>query len=75
MLEPAEILEHFQWRDEVKDKEEPACELANVSLYLLELAQVTGVDLEEAMLTKLEENKTREWDVESNVDRHASSDV
>jgi len=63
-LEAAEILEHFQWRDEVTDKEELASELADVALYLLELASVTGIDLEQAILKKLEVNKTREWDVE-----------
>jgi 8-oxo-dGTP diphosphatase len=63
-LEAAEILEHFQWKDEIKDKEELASELADVALYLLELASVTGIDLEEAMLKKLEFNKTRKWDVE-----------
>ena len=63
-LEAAEILEHFQWRDEVKDKDELASELADVALYLLELASVTGIDLEAAMLKKLEVNKTKEWDKE-----------
>ena len=63
-LEAAEILEHFQWREEVKDNEELASELADVALYLLELASVTGIDLEEAILKKLEINKTREWDQE-----------
>ena len=61
-LEAAEILEHFQWRDEIKDREELAGELADVALYLFELASVTGIDLEEAMLKKLEVNQTREWD-------------
>ena len=61
-LEAAEILEHFQWRDEVQDKEELASELADVALYLLELASVMEIDLEQAMLKKLEVNKTREWD-------------
>jgi len=61
-LEPAEILEHFQWRDEVKDKEELAAELADVALYLLQLASVLEINLEEAILDKLEINKTREWD-------------
>jgi NTP pyrophosphatase (non-canonical NTP hydrolase) len=61
-LEAAEILEHFQWREEVKDNEELASELADVALYLLELASVTGIDLEEATLKKLEVNRTREWD-------------
>ena len=67
-LEAAEILEHFQWKDEIKDKEELASELADVALYLLELASVTGIDLEEAMLKKLEINKTRKWDVEESND-------
>ena len=63
-LETAEILEHFQWREEIKDKEELASELADVALYLLELASVTAIDLEEAMLKKLEFNASREWDKE-----------
>jgi NTP pyrophosphatase (non-canonical NTP hydrolase) len=63
-LEAAEILEHFQWREAVKDKTELASELADVALYLLELASVTEIDLETAILQKLEINKTREWDQE-----------
>lgn len=63
-LETAEILEHFQWRDEIKEREELAGELADVALYLLELASVTGIDLEAAMLKKLEINASREWDKE-----------
>jgi hypothetical protein len=35
-----------------------------VALYLLELASVTEIDLEQAILKKLEVNKTREWDQE-----------
>jgi NTP pyrophosphatase (non-canonical NTP hydrolase) len=63
-LETSEILEHFQWRDEVKDRQELARELADVALYLLQLAWVSGIDLEDAMLKKLEINRTREWDQE-----------
>ena len=63
-VEAAEILEHFQWRDEVKNKDELESELADVALYLLELASVTGIDLEEAILSKLKINQTREWDQE-----------
>lgn len=61
-LEAAEILEHFQWKDEVKNKAELASELADVTLYLLQLASVTGIDLEQAVLDKLKVNATREWD-------------
>jgi NTP pyrophosphatase (non-canonical NTP hydrolase) len=61
-LEAAEILEHFQWHSEVKDKEELAGELADAALYLLQLASVSEIDLEKAILKKLEINKTRDWD-------------
>jgi len=63
-LETAEILEHFQWQDAVKDKEELASELADVALCLLQLASVTDIDLEKAILHKIEINKTREWNQE-----------
>jgi NTP pyrophosphatase (non-canonical NTP hydrolase) len=63
-LEAAEILEHFQWRDEVRNQQELASELADVALYLLQLASVTGIDLEKAILDKIEVNMTREWDQE-----------
>jgi NTP pyrophosphatase (non-canonical NTP hydrolase) len=63
-VEAAEILEHFQFRENVKNTEELAGELADVALYLLQLASVTGIDLEKAILNKIEINKTREWDQE-----------
>lgn len=63
-LEAAEILEHFQWREEAADKAKLASELADVTLYLLQLASVSGIDLEEAVLEKLRINQTREWDSE-----------
>ena len=61
-LEASEILEHFQWRETVKDKGELASELADAALYLLQLASVLEINLEQAILEKLEINKTREWD-------------
>src|SRR5574338_204192 len=63
-LEAAEILEHFQWHDEIKNKEDLASELADVALYLLQLASITDIDLEKAIMDKIEVNKTREWDQE-----------
>ena len=63
-VEAAEILEHFQFQENAKDKDELAGELADVTLYLLQLASVTGIDLEKAILDKIEVNKTRKWDVE-----------
>ena len=63
-LEAAEILEHFQWRDQPRDMDEFSAELADVALYLLQLAAVSGIDLEQAILAKLKRNATREWDKE-----------
>jgi len=63
-LEANEVLEHFQWRDELKDRDELASELADVGLYLLQLAAVSGIDLEQAILRKLEINADRAWDEE-----------
>jgi NTP pyrophosphatase (non-canonical NTP hydrolase) len=63
-LEAAEILEHFQWSDEIQDKEELESELADVALYLLQLASISEIDLEKAILAKLEINKSREWNQE-----------
>ncbi len=61
-LEAAEVLEHFQWTEESADKTELAGELADVALYLLQLAALQGIDLEQAILRKLEQNYSRTWD-------------
>ncbi len=59
-LEAAEILEHFQW-NETFIKENLAEELADLALYLLQLADVAKIDLEKAILDKLAVNAKREW--------------
>lgn len=64
-IEAAEILEHFQFTDEIKDKDELGAELADVALYLLQLASISEIDLEEAILNKIEVNKKRTWDQDS----------
>lgn len=64
-IEAAEILEHFQFTDEIRDREELGGELADVTLYLLQLASVAGIDLEQAVLKKIEVNKKRTWDQNS----------
>jgi len=61
-LEAAELLEHFQWNESFKDQDELASELADVQLYLLQLADVSGIDLEKAVLDKLKINQSRIWD-------------
>ncbi|MCB0037913.1 MAG: hypothetical protein KDE51_27960, partial [Anaerolineales bacterium] len=61
VIEASEVLEHFQWREDVKDKAALASELADVALYLLQLASITEIDLEAAVLAKLAVNQEREW--------------
>ena len=61
-LEAAEVLEHFQWQDEPPDRAELASELADVALYLLQIASLGGIDLEAAILDKLKTNYGRTWD-------------
>jgi NTP pyrophosphatase (non-canonical NTP hydrolase) len=61
-LEAAELLEHFQWKEELSDPQEFAGELADVALYLLQIASLSKIDLEQAILKKLEKNYNRTWD-------------
>jgi NTP pyrophosphatase (non-canonical NTP hydrolase) len=61
-LEASEVLEHFQWDEKLENQEELAGELADVALYLLQLASLAGIDLEKAILEKLERNYRRTWD-------------
>lgn len=60
-IEAAEVLEHFQWAKEARDPEALAGELADVALYLLQLASVSEIDLEQAILDKLALNASRTW--------------
>ena len=64
----AEIMEHFQWSDvnesalNVKNAEfraEVADELADVMIYALSFANVSGIDISEAIYKKLARNETR----------------
>jgi NTP pyrophosphatase (non-canonical NTP hydrolase) len=64
-LEASEVLEHFQWQEESFDIHAFADELADVALYLLQLASLAGIDLEQAIIHKLEINSNRTWDTES----------
>jgi NTP pyrophosphatase (non-canonical NTP hydrolase) len=61
-LEASEVLEHFQWDENLKDPAALSDELADVMLYLLQLASIAGIDLEKAVLAKLEKNYHRTWD-------------
>jgi len=61
-LEAAEVLEHYQWQAEARNRDELAGELADVALYLLQLASVCNIDLEQAVLAKLKVNTNRQWE-------------
>jgi 8-oxo-dGTP diphosphatase len=61
-LEAAEVLEHFQWNDQLDDLASFSDELADVTLYLLQLASLAGIDLEKAVLAKLGKNYHRSWE-------------
>jgi NTP pyrophosphatase (non-canonical NTP hydrolase) len=63
VLEAAEVLEHFQWKspDEVNKyakeaKSEIADELADVAMYLFELADNLGINLADAIDAKMKKN-------------------
>jgi NTP pyrophosphatase (non-canonical NTP hydrolase) len=63
IIESSELLEHFQWKtkEEVylylkSNKNEIEEEIADVAMYLFELADNLGIDLIKAMEKKLEKN-------------------
>ena len=61
-LEASEVMEHFQWDENLLHPQVFSDELADVMLYLLQLASLARIDLEKAVLTKLEKNYERKWD-------------
>lgn len=67
-LEASEVLEHFQWREEPAKSAELAGELADVALYLLQIASLAGIDLETAIMDKLAQNYHRTWDQDPPAD-------
>lgn len=65
VLEAGEVLEHFQWDEGSQDKDELAGELADVMLYLMQLASISEIDLGEAVMAKLEKNYKRTWSTDN----------
>jgi len=61
VLEANEVLEHFQWSEQASDKTELAGELADVLLYLLQIARLHDIDLGQAVMDKLDINAKRDW--------------
>jgi NTP pyrophosphatase (non-canonical NTP hydrolase) len=62
-IEIGELLECFQW-SESATLERVEDELADVMLYAIQLANVLDVDIEVAVLRKLDRNRQRQWDSE-----------
>lgn len=67
-IESAELMEHFQWLtieqigerlDDPTKRAEVAAELADVLIYALSFAEVTNIDITEAILKKLARNEER----------------
>jgi NTP pyrophosphatase (non-canonical NTP hydrolase) len=61
VLEASEVVHMYQWRDEA-NQAALAGELADVLLYLLQIASLNGIDLGQAVAEKLKVNETRTWD-------------
>ena len=62
-IEAGELLELFQWmsgeessRFAAQNRERVSEEIADVAIYLIELADITGIDLAQAIEAKLEKN-------------------
>ena len=76
VLEAAEVLEHFQWKspEEIEkhaksSKDEISEELADVAMYLFELADNLDIDLPKAIEAKLAKN-AQKYPVEKSRGKH-----
>jgi len=76
ILEASELLEHFQWKttEEVEkyakeNHSEIKDEIADIALYLFELADNLGINLIEAMDSKLKKNEMK-YPVEKAKGKH-----
>lgn len=80
VLEAAEVMEHFQWKspDEIEKyakthRDEISEELADVAVYLFELAVNLDIDLAKAVEQKLKKNEER-YPVEKSKGKHTKYD-
>lgn len=76
VLEAAEVLEHFQWKSAAEverhgeaAREELSDELADVAIYLLELADNLKIDLPRAIEQKMRKNAEK-YSVAKSKGRH-----
>ena len=66
IIEASELLEHFQWKTKAEvekyldeNREEVRDEIADIAMYLFELADNLGIDLLDAMEKKLKKNEEK----------------
>lgn len=76
VLEATEVLEHFQWKSSKEvvecgklNKAALADELADVSMYLFELADNLGIDLADSIIKKIKKN-AKKYPVEKAKGKH-----
>lgn len=76
VLEASEVLEHFQWKSSAEVeahgkacKDELSDELADVAVYLFELADNLGIDLTKAINRKMKKNALK-YPVEKAKGKH-----
>ena len=58
-IEANELLECFQWNDDNYDREAVLEELADVTNYCIQLAQVLGVDIIDVINEKIDKNEIK----------------
>ena len=58
-IEASELLECFQWNDTEFDKEHVCEELADVMNYCIQMADKLGVDLDEIINAKIDQNEKK----------------
>ena len=59
IVEAAELLELYQWKDEVSDIERLKEELADVFLYSIMISEKYGFDISEIIMSKMEKNEAK----------------
>jgi dCTP diphosphatase len=80
ILEASELLEHFQWKTQEEaekyvkqNKAEIEDEVADIALYLFELADNLGFSLKDAMEKKLKKNEAK-YPIEKAKGKHTKYD-
>lgn len=76
VLEASELLEHFQWKDSkevnahvIEHRDDLSDELADVAMYLFELADNLNINLSEAISSKMKKNAIK-YPVDKSKGRH-----